>query len=182
VEKVFGRTNAERESRRIQDGVSSLWGPLLPYGKDTRPLPPALEPWTGFALIVAAHNVERRYVREARAVGISLRDFVLLAEIARRPGLSQGALARGVGLTRSRISEQLTVLDTAGYVSREINPRDLRRRQIFMTMHGQHVYEELAHRLARDDRSWLMRVPSPVRSLFSTCVKRLAPQTTPPAI
>lgn len=56
-------------------------------------------------------------------------SVVLLAEIGQRPGLSQTALSQRVGLTRARVSEQLAVLDTAGYVAREMNYLDLRRRK-----------------------------------------------------
>jgi DNA-binding MarR family transcriptional regulator len=174
----MGRNNAEREAQRIMEGVSTFRGPLLPTGRRHPRIPSAVEHWTGFALIVAAHAVEQRYAHAVKLVGISLRDFVLLAEIARRPGLSQTTLARRVGLTRARVSEQLTVLDTAGYVSRQIGMRDLRTRRITISSAGHQVVEEAGDRIDAIDRGFLSPIDPRLRPAFASAVKRLAPLAT----
>jgi DNA-binding MarR family transcriptional regulator len=159
---------------RLEDGVSTFRGPLLPRGR-TSDLPVSLSRWTGFALIVAANAVEERYARAAREAGISLRDFVVLAEIGQRPGLSQTALSERVGLTRARVSQQLAVLDTAGYVAREMNELDLRRRRLWLSGNGERVVEEVAETLSTVDHGWLSVLERGERIVFAAALKRLRP-------
>ena len=117
-----------------------------------------------------------------RNLGISLRDFVLLAEIAQRPGLSQSNLARHVGLKRSRVSEQLDVLDTAGYIQRDINRFDLRKRKLWIAPAGQIVVEEAKDRLAQVDGAWLSGLDKESRPFFAAWVRRLPPALPRPRI
>ena len=166
-----------QEGARLQNGVSVFRAPLLPRGRSAD-LPVSLAKWNGFALIVAANQIEARFAKAARDAGISLRDFVVLAEIGQRPGLSQTALSYRVGLTRARVSEQLAVLDLAGYVAREMNYLDLRRRRLWLTPEGQRAVEDVAQRLTEVDRGWLAVLERAERIVFTAAVKRLAP---PPA-
>ena len=171
------RPARRQEGSRLQDGVSTFRGPLLPRGRSAD-LPVSLSRWSGFGLIVAANAIEERYARAARDAGVSLRDFVLLAEIGQRPGLSQTALSQRVGLTRARVSEQLAVLDTAGYVFREMNRLDLRKRRLWLAREGQRVVEDVGERLTTADNAWLATLERPERIVFATAVKRLHPALT----
>jgi len=173
------RTNADLAARRISQGVHTFRGPLLPAGRRDPGIPVALEAWPGFALITVAHWIERRYAAAMEEIGISLRDFVVLAEIARRPGLSQATLAKRAGLSRSRVSEQLEVLETAGYVWREINPRDLRRRRLLISRDGRDVVEEGKQRLTAIDKHWLSRIDRTRRPFLIAALRLLASE--PPA-
>ena len=166
-----------KEARRIVEGVGTFRGPLS-LSRRAATVPVSLEGYAGFVLIVVAHCIEERYAHAARDVGISLRDFVLLAEIAQRRGLSQATLARRVGLSRTRVSEQLLVLDTAGYVEREMDIRDLRRRRIWITRGGQDVLEDAARRLHDIDGGWLASLAPAERHLFTATLRRLPPAET----
>jgi DNA-binding MarR family transcriptional regulator len=172
------RRNPERRARRTLDGVQSFQSPLLPGRRGNPSLPIALEGYAGFTLIVVAHAVEQRYASAMRQLGISLRDVVVLAEVARAPGVSQGALAERVGLSRSRLSEQIETLATAGYVERPISPRDLRVRRIFPTFPGQEVVEAARPRLDEVDRGWLSGIEAAGRPAFLAGLHRLAPALT----
>ena len=123
------RRSPSRDAARVLNGVGTFRGPLAVRVRRENPgVPASLARWTGFAVIVAAHEIELRYARCLSESGVSLRDFVLLSEIAQRQGISQGGLAQRLGLGRSRISEQLLVLDQAGFIEREMNEFDLRKR------------------------------------------------------
>ena len=171
------RHNHEREARRLMEGVGTYRGPLLP-SRRREGVPVSLERYAGFVLIVVADAVEARYARAMREIGVSLRDFVLLAEIAQRSGLSQATLARRVGLGRSRVSEQLVVLETAGYIEREIDIRDLRRRRIWISRDGQEVIEEATARLSAIDTGWLSMLDPRERQQFTSGLRRLPPAVT----
>jgi DNA-binding MarR family transcriptional regulator len=138
-------------------------------------VPSSVEQWAGFTLVLVAHAIEKRYARAVQSLGISLRDFVLLAEIDQRPGLSQSALAERVGLTRSRVSEQLAVLGTAGYVAREMSWHDLRKRRLWVTPPGQAVLEEAKACLWAIDTGWLGALDPHTRPHFIAGMRTLAP-------
>jgi DNA-binding MarR family transcriptional regulator len=171
----LARTAAELAAARLGRGVDSFRGPLLPTGRKHARVPVSLERWAGFTLVVVAHALEERYARSLQKLGISLRDFVLLAEIEQRPGLSQSALAERVGLTRARVSEQLAVLDTAGYVTREMSRLDLRRRRLWVTPPGEAVLEEAKACLTAVDTGWLSALDPRTRPHFTAGMRALAP-------
>src|SRR4051812_13715897 len=171
------RHNHDREAGRIAEGGGTFRGPLLP-SRRREGVPVSLERYTGFVLIVVADAIEFRYARAMDDLGISLRDFVLLAEIAQRSGLSQTTLARRVGLGRSRVSEQLLVLDTAGYIEREIDIRDLRRRKVWISGNGQQIVEEATERLSRIDAAWLRTLAPRDGRIFTAALRRLPPAIT----
>jgi DNA-binding MarR family transcriptional regulator len=170
--------NHEKEARRIVQGVSTFRGPLLPSPWRGEGVPESLKRYAGFVLLVVADALESRYVRATDQAGISLRDFVLMAEIAQRPGLSQATLARRVGLGRSRVSEQLTVLDIAGYIERELDIRDLRRRRIWISTSGQATLEDAAARVSHADNGWLSALEPHERHNFTAALRRLRPAAT----
>ncbi len=172
------RLNTERTANRTLDGVQVFQSPLLPARRANPSLPIALEGYAGFTLIVVAHAVEQRYAAAMRELGISLRDIAVLAEVARVPGVRQGALAERVGLSRSRCSEQLHALGTAGYVERPIHPMDLRTRRIFLTFPGESIVEKAKPRLEDVDRGWLSDIEAAERPGFLAGLRRLAPAVT----
>jgi DNA-binding MarR family transcriptional regulator len=175
VRRHTARPPRRQEGARLHQGVSTFRGPLLPRWRSGR-LPRSLDKWSGFGLLVVANAIEERYAKAAADAGISLRDFVLLVEIERAPGGSQSGLARRVGLTRARVSEQLAVLDTAGYVEREMNQMDLRRRRLWVSAEGQRAVEDVAERIARAEKAWLAQLEYAERIAFQAAVKRLHPR------
>lgn len=133
----------------------------------------SLQQWTGFAVIVAAHEVEVRYELALRPVGISLRDFAVLAEIRQRRGLGQTALAERVGIGSSRLSDQLSCLETEGLVERTLNETDLRRRRIFLTPEGDRALAAARERIEVADRAWQSSLRITERPLFRALLERL---------
>jgi DNA-binding MarR family transcriptional regulator len=172
----IGRNSQSRDAARIVNGVGTFRGPLVqPRRPGDRGVPVSLARWTGFAVITAAHEAEDRYACCLTELGVSLRDFVVLSEIAQRPGLSQSALAERLGLGRSRISEQLTVLDQAGFVEREMNPFDLRRRRLWLSNNGVHFLEQAREHVTRADDGWLSKLGPHERPAFRALLKRIPP-------
>jgi MarR family transcriptional regulator for hemolysin len=150
-------------------------GPLLPSRRRAAEVPLSLAAYHGFAVIAAAHDIERRYEEALYPVGISLRDFAVMAEIAQRPGIGQAALAHRVGLGRSRLSDHLAVLETEGLIERLLNERDLRRRRIWVSREGQHALAEGRARIARADHNWMMKLKLAERVYLRAMLERLGP-------
>jgi DNA-binding MarR family transcriptional regulator len=147
--------------------------PLMPSRRRTRELPLSLQQWTGFAVIVAAHEVEVRYELALRRVGISLRDFAVLSEARQRRGIGQRALAERVGIGCSRLSDQLRRLETEGLVERMLNESDLRRRRVFLTPEGDRALAEARDRIDTADRAWQSGLRITERPAFRALLERL---------
>jgi DNA-binding MarR family transcriptional regulator len=150
-------------------------GPLLPSRRRAVELPRSLAAYHGFALIAAAHDIETRYERDLYPVGISVRDFAVMAEIAQRPAIGQAALAHHVGLSRSRLSDHLSVLETEGLIERLLSERDLRRRRIWLSNEGRYALSHGRERLQRADHNWMMRLSMPERTYLRAILDRLGP-------
>jgi DNA-binding MarR family transcriptional regulator len=150
-------------------------GPLLPSRRRASEVPRSLSAYHGFAVIPAAHDIEGRYERVLYPVGISLRDFAVMAEIAQRPGIGQAALAHHVGLSRSRLSDHLSVLETEGLIERLLSERDLRRRRIWLSGEGRRALADGRERIARADHNWLMQLKLSERAYLRTLLDRLGP-------
>ena len=155
---------------------STFRAPLMPSRRRVGELPLSLQQWTGFATIVAAHDVEVRYELALRRVGISLRDFAVLAEIRQRRGIGQRALAERVGIGCSRLSDQLSCLETEGLVMRTLNESDLRRRRIYLTAEGDRALAEGRNRIEAADRAWLSPLPGSECPTFRALLERLLPR------
>jgi DNA-binding MarR family transcriptional regulator len=155
-------------------------GPLLPSRRRAEAVPDSITHYAGFAIIAAAHDIEGRYERCLHEAGISVRDFAVLAEAAQRQGIGQSALAWRVGLGRSRLSDQLSVLETEGLIERLLNERDLRRRRIWLTREGQHALAEGRERIGRADHNWLRPLTINERPYFRAILDRLGQEARGP--
>src|SRR5437868_14749608 len=78
--------NLRAQGALIAAGRSTFRGPLLPAKRRNPKLPRSLRAFGGFAVIAVAHEIETRYAEALQETGISLRDFVVLAELKQRPG------------------------------------------------------------------------------------------------
>ena len=70
------------------------------------------------------------------------------------------------------------MLDTAGYIEREIDIRDLRRRRIWISWNGQQIVEEAAERLNGVDAAWLRALDPRDRRIFAAALRLLPPALT----
>lgn len=77
--------------------------------------------------------------RFAHLVGdtIKLREFIILAAIAERPGLSQSDLGRITGIDRSTLADTMAKLEVRGWVSRALSTSDARAYSLLLSLEGE---------------------------------------------
>jgi DNA-binding MarR family transcriptional regulator len=173
------RADRSRVRRLGDPGVARVTfrAPLLPSRRRAQELPASLAHWTGFAVIVAAHDVEVRYELALRDTGISIRDFAVLAEARQRRGIGQRGLAQRVGIGYSSLSNQLSWLASAGLVRRGVSERDLRRRSVLLTPEGDHALAVARDLIDAAEKEWLAPLSEAERPAFRAGLERLLPET-----
>lgn len=94
------------------------------------------------------YNLKRAYVtvsddfrRALTQDNLSPRLFSALALVKARPGLSQSALARQLGIERSGIVAMIDELERRGHVMRKPVPQDRRRQALQLTQAGEEAYK-----------------------------------------
>lgn len=96
-----------------------------------------LEALAHFRVII--RSVRRHYQDVERRAGLSGAHLWALAEVARRPGLKVGELARAMAVHQSTASNLARRLHGVGLVRRARKGRDLRHVRLFTTPKGEKV-------------------------------------------
>lgn len=115
---------------------------------DTQPSDPAL---LAEILRPALLRVSRRLRQEAKKVGVSALDALLLGQILRRPGVGVCDLADEEQISRPTMSSHVKRLEAAGWIARLTDAEDARRSGLTITEAGQEALEAI--RRQRND--WL---------------------------
>jgi DNA-binding MarR family transcriptional regulator len=76
----------------------------------------------------AAQRMRGATGEQADKHGLQLRDYIVLSALAMTPNLTQGELAKALGLDKTTLMSQLDRLERMGLVVRRSDPRDRRAR------------------------------------------------------
>ncbi len=85
---------------------------------------------------LAARRITQFFDREFAAIGLTLAQLGLMAQIAAASDDTLGALARRMGLEQSTLSRNLRTLESEGIVEIAGVEGDLRRRSVWLTDAG----------------------------------------------
>jgi len=109
-----------------------------------------LDGWpTGRLLSMAARLVEQAWDQVLREYELSSAGLVVLHVVADGPA-TQREIAQACRVTDQTASRTVERLERLGYVSRQVDPRDERRRSVANTPQGRRVYEALLERERND--------------------------------
>ncbi len=97
-------------------------------------------PCTCAALRRATRRLTQAYDRALRPSGLRLTQYSVLANVARRNGLSITELAAILAMDRTTLTRNLTPLERAGLIRVAPGP-DRRRRAVEITVAGRRRYE-----------------------------------------
>lgn len=70
-------------------------------------------------------------------------QFAAMDSIAANPGIDQAGVAAQIAYDRATIGGVIDRLEHKGYISREVSPRDRRRRTVWLTDKGQAVLRDI---------------------------------------
>lgn len=100
-------------------------------------------------------------------------QYAALSAIRRLPGLDQLELARVIAFDRSTAQDVLIRLDKRGYVERRRDPRDGRRRRLYITQAGDAALNDVAEANDTAQRRILDGLSDEERAVFMVLLRRL---------
>ncbi len=96
-------------------------------------------------------QITRRLIEAERpllaAEGLSMWEYIVLSELARRPAPSQLVLAQRIGYDKTRLIALIDGLGERGLILRTPDPADRRAHTITLTEHGATVHASARRRI-----------------------------------
>jgi DNA-binding MarR family transcriptional regulator len=138
-------------------------------------MPQSLAGFAGFTAVVAAREVEARYIEALLRLDLDLTEFLALSVVAQRPGLSQGALSDRLALSAARTCEIANELEDSGLLKHATYFRDRRKRACRLTATGVDRLEQARAALMAVDRQWLLPLAESDRAGFRLQLLSVAP-------
>lgn len=103
----------------------------------------------------AAQRMRRLTGEQSEAYGLQVRDYVVLSSLIVTSHLTQGQLAKALGLDKTTLMSQLDRLENAGLISRLSDPQDRRRRLPVITAAGEAVRAQASQACAEAEAASL---------------------------
>jgi MarR family transcriptional regulator, lower aerobic nicotinate degradation pathway regulator len=136
-------------------------------------LPHALRTRSAYLLTRAAQHANAMGVRDLAPLGITPREYGVLAVLAERSPLSQTRIAAILGLDRTTILKLGSDLEHKGLVSRERDEHDRRAYAIALTSAGEQARERAFTLLIDCEERFLMPLSGPERADFTNMLSRV---------
>lgn len=113
-----------------------------------------LDRFLPYQLALLSERTSRAFEREYRArFGITVAEWRVLAHLSQSPSISVRDIHKAVAMEKSRVSRAAARLETAGHLSRRIDPGDGRLIMLELTEKGRALMAELtplAHAFERE--------------------------------
>ncbi len=81
--------------------------------------------------------------------GLSGIQHVYIFQICRDPGISQEKLAQRISVNKSNVARQLSALENAGMIRRQISAQDKRMMEVYPTEKAQALYPQVVELMTR---------------------------------
>lgn len=98
---------------------------------------------------VAYRRSQVFYNEQMSSVGLTSGQYMYIIAICEEEGLSQDDLAHQLHIDKGTVANVLAKLEEKGFVSRKVNKKDKRGREVYTTEKAQKAYELALH--ARDE-------------------------------
>jgi len=105
---------------------------------------------------------------------LTLRQFAVLAAIAKAPGLSQAELVRATGIDRSTLADMMPRMEKRGWIERTASPADLRANAVSLAAAGQETLKQARHHARAADAAILDALPKSKRRAFLAALEKLS--------
>ncbi|MTD40881.1 MarR family transcriptional regulator [Erwinia sp. CPCC 100877] len=100
-------------------------------------------------------------------------QYAVMRSIAENPGIEQVALIDVAASTKATLAEMLSRMEARGLVRRESDPRDKRRRFIWLTEEGEKLLQQAQPKGSTVDEEFLNKLTPKQQELFSQLIVRM---------
>ena len=97
----------------------------------------------GFLVGDVGRLLRKRFDRKARHLGLTRAQWRVLAQLLRRDGLSQSALAELLDVEPITLTRHVERLEQEGWIERRGDPRDRRLKRVYLAARTAPVVEEM---------------------------------------
>lgn len=97
----------------------------------------------GFLLADASRLVRQRFDARATSLGLTRAQWRVLAQLRRREGITQAALAEILEIEPITLARHIDRLETKGFVERRLDPKDRRARNLHLLPAARPVMEQM---------------------------------------
>ncbi|MEL7480597.1 MAG: MarR family winged helix-turn-helix transcriptional regulator [Pseudomonadota bacterium] len=141
----------------------------------------SMEP-SGFSLESSASHLLHRAQQVAasrsadalKAAGITLRQFSLLAAVAREEGVSQAKLVEVTGIDRSTLADMASRMEQSRLIKRAASATDARAKSVSLLAAGRRALEKAMPGVAEADAAIVEALPKTRRDAFLKSLSTLA--------
>jgi DNA-binding MarR family transcriptional regulator len=128
-----------------------------------------LDEFLPYRLTVAAERLSLAFSRSySKAFGLSNPEWRILAHLTQTGEVSVRDIQKRVGLEKSKVSRAATRLETAGYLTKAMNPEDRRLIKLELTEKGWDLMSELIPMAIAHQKKLLARLGNDLDPLIST--------------
>jgi DNA-binding MarR family transcriptional regulator len=117
----------------------------------------------GFLLHDASRLMRKRVDKRARALGLTRAQWRVLAQLRRREGINQTALADILEIENITMARHIDRLEDAGWVERRRDPGDRRAWRLYLTEPVQPILDQMRE-LSNETREEALAGLSPAQS------------------
>jgi DNA-binding MarR family transcriptional regulator len=97
----------------------------------------------GFLLRDVSRLMRKRFDRRARALGLTRAQWLVLANLAPRPGINQSALADILEIENITLGRHIDRLEETGWVERRRDPADRRAWRLYLADKARPILERM---------------------------------------
>ncbi len=133
-----------------------------------------LELHLGYWLRRVSNHVSGAFARALQMRHTSVAEWVVLCHVRERPGVTPGALAEALDLTRGAVSKIIDKLEAKNWIARAAKPDDSRAQLLSLTRHGGRVLPQLAKIAERNDREFFDGLSAGERAALRRLLEKLA--------
>jgi DNA-binding MarR family transcriptional regulator len=141
--------------------------------EDPDALPRALSSQTSYLLALAAASARERCEQELETLGITPREYAVLAVLAEHSPISQTRIAEIIGVDRTTILKLGAALEQMGLVVRDRDPHDRRAYAVALTPTGEQVRSEAYALLAEREEQLLIPLAGEQRDQLNDLLSRI---------
>lgn len=114
------------------------------------------------------------YTDEAGDIGLTQRQYAVLAAVSANEGLTQTDLVRATGIDRSTLADMIARMIAKGYLARERSATDGRANTVSLTVEGRTMLDAAEPKVAEADRRILAQLAANKRDSFIAVLRDLA--------